>query len=1508
MDIAAGGVAANLFSEIADGILQEMKRHTRYAINYKKHVEKFEEQLEMLRTKREMVQYEVDKAERNLEKIKVNVEEWCLEVDKVIDQEKKKVEDLQDKLKAKDKCFIGLCPNFRSRYQLSKRADEVASSFRELIKVASEFSSRVSYHDVPVVSGLDVFSGDFEAFDSRKHVFNLIMGALKDDDDVDIIGVHGMAGVGKNWLVREVARQVKMENLFDSVVMVSVSQNPDIRKIQDEIAGLVGINLGKWVGIPFGAQHKGCKILLTSRDRDVLQRMDAATIFEVGVLEAKEAWQLFEKVVQHRVEESSELHSVAVKIVEKCAGLPVAIATLARALRNKPVLSQWEDALSRLQRPSSTNFRALPDHVTSAIRFVQWGDANQRSNVSPDELKALVSLTTLYVHFLAAEIMPDLFSKLLKRYKIFVGEAWDWDDKNDYTRTLKLQLKKISIDQYHLDRVVRRLLNKTEDLYLGDLEGIKTVLNEFGNREGFLQLKNLHIRDSWETQFIVDDNNHTTDKIVFHQLQSLTLESLPQLIGFCSKNRPEDSTAIPQHEELPLFDEKVSFPCLEKLRLSSISVERIWHNTSDNYGTQNLTSLIIQNCGNLKRLLSSSMARSLVHLKYFEIVECRVLEEIIFTEDHMVKGKEATISFPELSTLKIRDLQHLTRFCSKNYKIQFPCLKLLEIEHCPRLKEFVQESTKEAALFDEKDCWSLRNVLPASVAGSLPQLEDLQIESCGVEEIVSKIVLEGSERPITFEFKRVSSLVLCNLTKLKCFYPGRHTTMWPMLKKLDTQHCNQVKILYTEHSRIDDPIEQPLFWVEKVIPGLEEASLNSDDIAMIHDNQLFLKIKVLKVRCYHDESAVFPFSFLQRFDDLEQLEVSCCNFKELLPGEGDFEMEKPITQTLPQIRLLKLSDLHNLRHIWKQGSRVNQILPNLETLEVKNCGSLITCGPYLASFKSISTLEVSECQSMVNIFTSSTGQNLVHLTKMRIRECNLLREVFANEGEGGATSEIVFSKLKYLELHCLMNLTSFYSGKGTFHFPSLEQVKFHGIEQLELSRFPQLKETWNEVSQKVINFKRLKYLEIYNCSNLRYIFSPSMAMDLVYLENLEIFDCIGLEEVITRNGTSKEERLEMLFPRLVSFRLIALPLLTRFCSGPCFLKFPSLERIWIQNCPLLETFIPSNGNGKMSSMGNIEENNSGSDKQALVDEQVEFLSLEKLTIIDANSKRITPDQLSVNPFSRLKVLKLISLPRDSTSLPPNFPHLISNLQELVVGNSDLNELFQSQGAHGWEKAQVWELRLFKLDRLRHIWKEEFQPGELFQNLIALKVSECSALEILVPSSVSFTNLTTLEIVKCHGFLNLITPSTAKTMAQLQTLKISHCKLIQEIVAPSGDGTIISFTKLKYIGLQFLPSLTNFSSASYTFKFPALDQLIVRNCPKMEKFTMQDDLEAPLLRKVCLSEEEDNWYWSESNSLNTTIKELNLAQKSINHHAQDELGVKQWRLSNFWDPLSELNSR
>ncbi|KAK8715618.1 hypothetical protein V6N13_042948 [Hibiscus sabdariffa] len=56
-------------------------------------------------------------------------------------------------------------------------------------------------------------------------------------------------------------------------------------------------------------------------------------------------------------------------------------------------------------------------------------------------------------------------------------------------------------------------------------------------------------------------------------IQSLTLQSLPQLISFCPQNKANATGPLPQHE-LSLFSEKILFPYLEKLWLKSINVTR----------------------------------------------------------------------------------------------------------------------------------------------------------------------------------------------------------------------------------------------------------------------------------------------------------------------------------------------------------------------------------------------------------------------------------------------------------------------------------------------------------------------------------------------------------------------------------------------------------------------------------------------------------------------------------------------------------------------------------------------------------------------------------------------------------------------------------------------------------------------------------------------------------------------------------------------------------------------
>lgn len=177
---------------------------------------------------------------------------------------------------------------------------------------------------------------------------------------------------------------------------------------------------------------------------------------------------------------------------------------------------------------------------------IQWG----QPNASLAELNTLSHLSTLEVQIPDAEAAPeDFFQKLqkLERYKIFIGKEWERFGNSQYSRTLKLRLN-TSIDD--LDHGIKKLVKRTQDLQLDELKGVKIALKELTDEERLSHLRNLHIQNGLDIESITNDRNE------FLELQSLTLQGLPQLVSFCSQDKI-DATSLPQRE-LPLFEEKVS--------------------------------------------------------------------------------------------------------------------------------------------------------------------------------------------------------------------------------------------------------------------------------------------------------------------------------------------------------------------------------------------------------------------------------------------------------------------------------------------------------------------------------------------------------------------------------------------------------------------------------------------------------------------------------------------------------------------------------------------------------------------------------------------------------------------------------------------------------------------------------------------------------------------------------------------------------------------------------------
>lgn len=225
----------------------------------------------------------------------------------------------------------------------------------------------------------------------------------------------------------------------------------------------------------------------------------------------------------------------------------------------------------------------------------------------------------------------------------------------------------------------------------------------------------------------------------------------------------------------------------------------------------------------------------------------------------------------------------------------------------------------------------------------------------------------------------------------------------------------------------------------QVIPNLEELSLDVKDAVKVCQGQfsadLFHKVRVLGLQCFDGASAEFPFGILNRFHNMEKLVVTRGYFKELFPCQLVDEEE----HNLARIRCLELLCLPDLEKIWNQDLRVDQLLQNLETLEVGCCDSLIYLAPSASSFGNLTALHVRDCKALKYLVTSSTARSLVQLSVMSIKECKMVTEIVASNGDE-AGNEIIFRKLESLKLDCLASLTSFCSVDFTFRFPCLTEV------------------------------------------------------------------------------------------------------------------------------------------------------------------------------------------------------------------------------------------------------------------------------------------------------------------------------------------------------------------------------------------------------------------------------------------------------------------------------------
>ncbi|XP_031254300.1 uncharacterized protein LOC116112284 [Pistacia vera] len=270
---------------------------------------------------------------------------------------------------------------------------------------------------------------------------------------------------------------------------------------------------------------------------------------------------------------------------------------------------------------------------------------------------------------------------------------------------------------------------------------------------------------------------------------------------------------------------KRHFPELKFLTFQDSSTE-ISYNQHPNSFYQNLTHLILSDCGNLKYAFPSFIAKSLHQLQHLKIHNCKVLEEIVAKEG---ANEDDNFVFPhinsDLEELKLKNKLRWTEWQGRSktleirydyelanipvgllrrfenvevlllnsceYKEIFSCRKdekQMQITSGPSPTSF--QYLKVLSLYS---CTGLMKLITPSMAGSLVHLIEMSIEYCGM--LIEIVENEGDATTTTTEivFDNLKKLSLEGLVSLTCFCSGNYYFNFPSLKEFMIHNCPNMK-------------------------------------------------------------------------------------------------------------------------------------------------------------------------------------------------------------------------------------------------------------------------------------------------------------------------------------------------------------------------------------------------------------------------------------------------------------------------------------------------------------------------------------------------------------------------------------------------------------------------------------------------------------------------------------------------------------------------------------------
>ncbi|XP_048421128.1 disease resistance protein RUN1-like [Pyrus x bretschneideri] len=1234
--------------------------------------------------------------------------------------------------------------------------------------------------------------------DSHMHEMHLLLYPPGvETDDVRVVGIWGMGGLGKTTIARavrdEIAGQFEtccfLENVKEGFVkhgqlhmqtqlLSSISNNKvgssDIldkgfqmmlNSLSQRKVLIVIDDVDKLEQIEalLGEQHSsfggGSRIIITTRDLQLLSITDA--IYKPKIFSDPGALELFRRYAFRTNEPTRDYDDLTSRAVKYAQGLPLALKVLGAFLDNKTV-REWKDVLEKLKEVPQRG-------INDVLRASFDGLDHKEKNIFLDIACFLKGMKEEY----ATEILDSCgfyphtgIRVLIDRALITVsvnGKLEMHDLLEEMGREI---VRQQSIEEpggrsrlWNYEDVHHMLTQKTAT------KAVESIILDLScsywvclNAEAFVSMTQLRL-----LKISHKDSIFKHDYCKQHLIGNFKLLELRHLSWL---NCPLKSLASNfQFKNLVDLDMQYSLidrlwegtQTLEKVKFINLSYCKYLKETPDFTKVPNLERLILQSCISLVEVHPS--ISTLTNLVLLNLNGCKKLKILA-----------SSIRMRSLKTLDLYGCSNLDKF-PEILEVMEEVLELnLSGSKIKELPSSINNLTGLEYLY-LKDCKELKS-LPSSIR--MKCLKALDLSGCLSLEMfpeISEVMEELSW--LSFSESKIKELPLSinNLTGLEYLYIKDceelkslpNSIRMKCLKTLDLSGCLSLE----KFPDISEVMEE-LSWLSLSESKIKELPSSINNLTGLE----YLYIKDCK------ELKSLPSSI--RMKCLKNLDLSGCSSLEMF-SETSEVMEELLWLDLSGSKIKELSssinNLTGLIYLVLKDCKELKSLPSsihmksLKGLYLNGCSSL-EMFPEISEVKEellwldLSGSKIKELPSSINNYTG--------LRTLDLKDCKELKSL---------PTSIRMKSLKRLNL----------SGCSSLEMvPEISELK--ELSQLNLSG-----SKIKELPSSINNSTRLEKLDLKDCKELK---SLPTSIRMKSLEKLNLSSCSSLEmfseilEVMEELSWldlsgSKIKELPSSINNLTELEYLGLKDCKELKSLPISILMQSLKKLDLSGCSSLEMFPEISEVMKELSWLDL----SRSKFKELPSSINNLTKLEYLGLKDCKELKSLPIIIRMQSLKKLNLSGCSSL-----EMFPEISEVMEELSWLNLSGSKIKELPSS---------------------INNLTELEY-----------LSLKDCKELKSL-PTSVHMQSLKKLNLSGCSS-LEMF-PEISEVKNELSWLNLSGSK-IKEL-----PSSINNLTELEYLGLEDCKELINLPSS--ICQLESLYSLSLSGCTKFEVFpSIEEDME------------------------------------------------------------------